>query len=92
MTGINLVIQNNLYESYQLNFEKKTGTDDSVYKTGSRDALVFNKLLVHLKTNTPSSVFIPRVNIIGQDVNHEYEHFYRAFKYIMAYEDVAYNI
>jgi hypothetical protein len=62
------------------------------YKLAGREELTFNRLLAHVKSNISENVFFAQVNTTRQDVEDEFEHFYRAFKYIMAYEDVALNI
>ena len=58
----------------------------------SEEELLFNNLLVHLKHNAHKSILITIVCLNGQDVKNDFEHFYRALKYIMAYEDVELNI
>ena len=58
----------------------------------SEDELLFNNLLAHVKHNAHKSIFITMVCLNGQDAKDEFEHFYRALKYIMAYENVELNI
>lgn len=91
MNGITLINQHSPYKNYELNTERENKNDDLLFKPISGEELVFNNLPAHLKPAANNNVFITQFYLSRQDVKDDFEHFYRALRYIMAYEDVELN-